>query len=75
MLPSYELSARLSAQLSVGYVPDYPPSYLSGYPSGNLMLPNLTNQFIKLSSVRMKFGHLLNVCKRNMDCNLFSNSS
>ena len=39
-------------------------SYLPGYPPGYLMLPNLTNQFIKLSngnlwrsSVWMKFGH------------------
>ena len=39
--------------------PGYPPSYLPGY----LMLPNLTNQVIKLSKcrplVRMKFGPFL----------------
>ena len=41
-------------------------SYLPGYPPGYLMLPNLTNQFTKLSngnlwrsSVWMKFGHFL----------------
>ena len=44
-----------------GYPPGYPPSYPPGYLPGYLMLPNLTNHFIKLSKcqpmVRMKFGH------------------
>ena len=32
------------------HLPDYLPSYPPGnHPSSNLMLPNLTNQFIKLS--------------------------
>ena len=31
------------------YPPGYPPGYPLGYPPGYLMLPNLTNQFIKLS--------------------------
>ena len=32
-----------------GHLPIYAPNYQPGYPSGYLMLPNLTNQFIKLS--------------------------
>ena len=32
------------------YPPVYPPGYPSSYPQGYLMLPNLTNQFIKLSN-------------------------
>ena len=44
-----------------GYPPGYLPGYPPGYPPGYLMLPNLTNQYIKLSGcrpmVRMKFGH------------------
>ena len=46
----------------------YPP----GYPPGYLMLPNLTNQFIKLSngnlwrsSVWMKFGHFFTSIKKH----------
>ncbi len=31
-----------------GHLPIYAPNYQPGYPSGYLMLPNLTNQFIKL---------------------------
>ena len=47
-------------------------SYLPGYPPGYLMLPNLTNQFIKLSngnlwrsSVWMKFGHFFTSIKKH----------
>ena len=43
-----------------GYPPSYLLGYLLGYPSSYLMLPNLTNQFIKLSD-----GDLL--CEWNSD--------
>ena len=42
-------SSRSSPYYLPGHLPIYAPNYQPGYPSGYLMLPNLTNQFIKLS--------------------------
>ena len=41
-------SSRSSPYYLPGHLPIYAPNYQPGYPSGYLMLPNLTNQFIKL---------------------------
>ena len=49
-----------------GHLPVYPPSYPPSYPSSYLMLPNLTNQFIKLSDGNLQ-------CKWNSD--IFWNDS
>merc|ERR1712016_383262 len=54
---------RVTTGYPPGYPPGYLPSYPPGYPTSYLMLPNLTNHYIKLSKcrtmVRMKFGHFM----------------
>ena len=47
------------------YLPAYPPGYPPGpgYPPENLMLPNLTNQFIKLSDGDLQ-------CELNLDISI-----
>ena len=47
-----------------GHLPIYAPNYQPGYPSGYLMLPNLTNQFIKLSDGDIQ-------CEWNLDFFLY----